>query len=622
MRCSKRTTPDPIFSGMALLVFALVGCLDRASVLDPDLTGDDAALVVLLEAYQAGQCEKVIEIAPTMELKRDERSAAVNYRLAQCLYRNDRFQEAEATFSALARSDFVSRYAIRSLYFVGRSQYRLRNFDQAFATFQEFHARYPTNTYAIRALYYSGRVRYRQDRFAESVPFFEEARTSPSGLGQERYLAASTFYAGRARYRVATDDPVQAPALFAVAQARVEEVLANYPTSSYADNAAYIRARIFYEQDRYAESRDALNAFLQTYTDPDNGLRPLAHYFWARSLERLDQLLEALEQFQQHEVLFPTSPFVDNALYHQGRTSFRLGRSLKTTDPTASETRLNQAKTLFESVNTRFPQSFYQVVSRYYVGRSWYELGSFNPLSFEQARLVFADATFGNPLQPETLTAYYDNVRYYTGRAFYEEARYTEARQVFAEPVLADVTNVYHDNALYFTGRSYYQENDYVNARLFFEKPVLSVPTSVYYDNTRYYIGRTYYRQGKVTGGLNLPDLEQSLVFFDLVVGLQPVSFFRSGALYFGARALQLLDRNDQALPRFNELLAFILEADNDSLYLENTYRYIVELNLNFAPEADRCTEARAALQGLKNMFPQSLLIPDLESRVSNDCPL
>lgn len=539
------------------------GCLDQAPVLDPEnLSAEDATLFELLEAYRSGECGTVIAKAPSLSLRRPRRYAAVTYALAQCLYRNDRFLEAASRFEALAGEQDTSRYSIRALYYLGRSYYRGDDLDAAFDVFGAFLRRYPDNKYAIRATHYSGRVRYKQRRFLEAARFFEDARARADGEDQERYRAAATFFAGRSYYRRALEDDAAASDLLVLAKQRVETVIRSFPDSSYLDNAVYARGKVFYKQGAYEDARKVFIDFLDRY--PDSGFRPLAHYFWARSLARAGRWVEARARFQEHESLFPESVFVDNALFHQGRSAYFLALEVDTTDPQQAASLLQESEQAFSSVPVRFPQSFYVPGATYYAARTVYSRGD-----YDRARTMLA------PLLQATDSVYYDNALFYDGMSQYRKGKAQDVRAALEGALIPFGTleaivppSFYRSGALYFGGRTLQALGRMSEALPRFESVVAAGDNNAYVDNAYGRLVEVYFDQRRCDEAVTTLNAMRSAV----PEAVNTVD----GATYDTARCLYETGRYTEAESMF-ALIARVDRASSDvirALYFLGRARY------------------------------------------------
>jgi len=211
---------------------------------------------------------------------------------------------------------------------------------------------------------------------------------------------------------------------FADAQAKFDQLVAEFPDSSRHDNAGYLAGRCRYAQLDFAGAVTTLVEMRETH---------------------------------------PTSPFVDSAAYFTGRARFRLGS-------------FAEAIPDFRASLEADPQGTYADNAAYYVGRSAYEDG----------QLAEAITELGGFEAAYPDSSYVDNARFYLGRAHYDGLSYQAAIDAFVT-VFDFAGSGYADNAQFLIGRAHQLLAQPDVALADYEALIADYPGTLFGDNALYY---------------------------------------------------------------------------------------------------------------------------------------
>jgi TolA-binding protein len=285
---------------------------------------------------------------------------------------------------------------------------------------------------------------------------FDQLRNDPTLCPDPSIRCDNAAYlAGRASYEVGVIPTPNVQAPLQDARDRLDQMLADFPTSAWVDNAAYFDGRAHFE---------LTNGFgVGSYAD--------AELLFERSLASA-----------------PAGTYADNALYYDGRCEFELGlgkvaalnaalaaeaaaisggdvagataaRADADAAYAASRSWFDQATSALVSLNTRFPASSYRDNASYYVGRSWFEKPTPGTLPDPERVTNLGNAiTSLGPDAADAASSYSPGAHYWRGRAHYalsfhralqadKDAESTLARTDFH--AVAAASN-WRDNALYY----------------------------------------------------------------------------------------------------------------------------------------------------------------------------
>jgi tetratricopeptide (TPR) repeat protein len=419
----------------ALLLVTALGCSPAQSPLAGGAAGEDAAMVAMLTAHEAGDCARVQALAAGFSTRRAIRLARVDALLGQCAFEGGAFETAISHFDRVAL-DPEHRWTRAAAYYGGRAHDQLGAYGAAVVRFDALLA-CCAGTWLDNARYYRARALYRLDDFEAARAGFSALLAQPE---------ASAFYRSRAMYRMGKShylqsvDAAEPQAALAEARRWYARVLAEYGAESVADEAAYAVGKSHYRGAGFTEALAAFERVLATY--PTGSATHRADYYRGRTLLALDRPLEAADHLAGFGSRWPESSLVDNAWYYQGRALYAAGLGGDAAQFTA-------ARAVFEALAVAQPDSRYGWGARYYGARAAYHLGQ------RQRALPELVAVAESP------SSYADNARHYAGMCEYHlgvsegaAARFEAALAHFDQLEAAYSSSSYRDDAAYFAGRA------------------------------------------------------------------------------------------------------------------------------------------------------------------------
>jgi TolA-binding protein len=217
-----------------------------------------------------------------------ELATEARFRLAQCLYRTDRFEEAVAAFTPVAGGD--SPFAAMAAYERGLALYKMRKLKEAADALAEMATRFPADENAARAALHAGTFLYEggdyagatarlRGRTTRGLPFADEAAY---WLGMSLLKGGQAAEAGTVFEQALKDHPKSSLAgdmLLGLADTRLaQENMAGAAGafSDYADRfgkteaapqALYSACVALHRAEMYAESDTRCTAFLKQFKD-------------------------------------------------------------------------------------------------------------------------------------------------------------------------------------------------------------------------------------------------------------------------------------------------------------------------------------------------------------------
>jgi TolA-binding protein len=433
------------------------------------------------------------------------------YYLAKSIYALGRLSEARAAFNTVITSYPTSIWADNAQIQIGLTWLDQQNYANA------------RSAYQIVITANTADADVAQFRFGQS--FFEEAEaTLDPVLAAPLYTQAITElevvtnnidYPGSgsadiAQYFIFKSYMSQGPDKLALATAAYNNLLANYPTSIFIDNAAYRLARLDYDL-AVADGKDpllfntAITSFLSVISDTE-GSDDVAQYHIARSYHRIadingtglttDYNLARDEYAKVNSTSYPDSIYIDNAAYQLVSIDYDL----------AVANGLD--KTLFTNVITRFQNVITSTegsddIAQYYIARSYHEIANIvdlasSPNDYLVARTEYAKVN--STSYPNS--AYIDNASYQSAKSYYDEAVYHTSIYAGAITPLTNFTTSFPtsswiDDGNYYLGHSYRRQAipDYANALSQYNLVLAYTLSDILHDNAQYYIGYTFHLQ-------------------------------------------------------------------------------------------------------------------------------
>jgi TolA-binding protein len=305
---------------------------------DDPATGHDAEgerLRDIAEAFAAGDCALVDELAPGFTTHSQKRYRAVTTMVGRCRYDAGDFPAAAKILGPVASAfDENDIYARDASYYYGRSVYRDGQFQEAARALGEFADRYGMDSRRDDARYFQGRAFEQMGELEDALRVFGLVIADAQALPAR--LAGAHFHTAEVLRAKAALDPIQEDQLLGEAYDLYLLVLEAYPASTYADDSAYRIGRMLFDRAHastspadsfalYSESADAMEAFLEQF--PDSILRAGGLYFLGRDRYELTEY-DAAQAPLDEAAGYEKSTWLDNALYYAGMTRYRLGATL------------------------------------------------------------------------------------------------------------------------------------------------------------------------------------------------------------------------------------------------------------------------------------------------------
>jgi len=244
---------------------------------------DDAAYRAARLTYASGDFAQAEAALAQFEADYPDSSwrEGARYYRGRSVEASGRADAAAALFASWSTDFPEGRYRDNAEYRLGQVRYgeagRLtgleadRAYDAAMTAFEAFLRAWPESSLRTSGQYFLGRALFERRRFAEARAQFTQVALD----AESPYVDNALYYSGRADYEAAS---VAGPASLERAIASFDALLARFAVSPFADDAAYFRARALFRLMRNADADAAFTSFEEAY---------------------------------------PSSPYVDNAIYHR-----------------------------------------------------------------------------------------------------------------------------------------------------------------------------------------------------------------------------------------------------------------------------------------------------------------
>lgn len=465
--------PVPERFGVLALVLApmlLAGCSTTGSPLVEEPSGEDARFLGILDAEALGDCAQIYTLSQGFETRFAARLDRVSFAVGLCRYQDGELDAAARLLDGV-RVRPGKRVSREALYYAGRTRYRQRDFPAAIERFDRLLA-CCAGVREDNAWYFRTRSVYRQGENAVAREGFAKLLALPDASAS--YRARALYYTGKTYYREGLADPGDGQ-LFATARGWYDQVLADYPDQTIADDALYATGKAYFRTAEFSEAEAAFAKVLEDYPGQNTG--PRAEYYLGRTLVERGRYELAIARLDGFGSRYPDSAVRDNAGYHLARAWYRWGVA-KGDDPEA----LRTAHGLYLALLDAFPDTFYTSSALYFAGRALYRIRDREAALPLFERLVERHAT--DP------SSYADNAHYYAGMSAYylgvsarDTALWERAVGHF-ERLAADFPeSSYRAAAAYFGGRALTRLGRLEEAIVSFEYLVVSAAGSTYFDN-------------------------------------------------------------------------------------------------------------------------------------------
>ncbi len=508
----------------------------------------------------------------------------------QIFLAQEKFDQADAVFNAVAKKYPVSRTFYRAFYWLGQSQARRQRYDEALNNYSVvidvFKAKpdAPVDAgLASEAWYGTGWVHWQTGQFDAAAEAFALALTNAQTAQLRRdallKLAEASVRAGRA----------------SDGAARLKEFLQTHPNDRLADQAQLAVADLLFGQGEYSAAQTEYALLVTKY--PDSPALPRAHLQAGWCAWQLKHFDDALKSFQQALGLAKDPSMQAEALEKIGDTQFALNqfseavasyRRLTGSNPVVrgldrvlfqlgeSYRRLRDteaATATFESLVKQYPQSPF-------AGEAQYNLAQ---ILVGQGKEAEARAMFGVVSEKFPDSVWAKNATLAIGQSLQNEGNYGQAIAQFDKlavngldtelaqqafflrgqcyaatgkngKTLADFTDFLKSHAgaplaadvAYWIGDEYLRQKDYLKAQAQLQTLAETYPTSKVADAAQYFAGRAAYSR---------QDYKTAIELYEDLRKKFPDSAWRCDARFGQGDALTELGQFDNALTTFDLLV-------------------------------------------------------------------
>ncbi len=339
------------------------------------------------------------------------------YQVANSYYRMNRNFEAVTQFRRLLRIYPYSRLREQAQYNIAYVYLNTGNYDQAIEEFTTVIQRYPGTEWAARSQYNIGDSYYNAGQYDEAIAAYQKVL--------DEYP--------RSNYIIEAIDGIQYAQLSAgegdSSTDRLEEFLADNPTSTTADRLRFRQAENVFQSGNYEAAVEEFRQYLRITNNRE--MMPEAYYNMADAYTRLGRKEEAAEAYETLINEFPSSERAASALVELGRIKQEMGDY---------DSSLRHFSQLIET-DDRFEQEAHLGMGNAELSRG----------ATDRAREHFNDALEVNP----------DNhaAQVGLGKVLLRENQYEQAREYFTT-VAQNSTTESGAEAQYLIGESYQSQGD------------------------------------------------------------------------------------------------------------------------------------------------------------------
>jgi TolA-binding protein len=521
---------------------------------------------------------------------KDELGQEAELLRGQIFLAQKKFDQADATFNAVAKKYPVSRAFYRAFYWLGESLARRQRYDEAlknYAVILDVFKAQPDKPVdaglAAEAWYGEGWAYWETGKYRAAVEAFGLALANAQSTQLKRdallKLAESSVRAGKVVEGVA----------------QLREFLKVHPVSALGDQVQLGIADLLFGQDDYATALSEYTTLIAKY--PNSSLLPKAHLQSGWCAWQLRQYEAALKSFQQALAIATDPSMIAEALEKTADAQFALGqysdaiatyRRLIGSHPEAKSLdralfqlgeayrriRDNEAATAtFESLVKQFPKSEFAAEAQFNIGQILASQGKQTDaraifagvvekfpnnvwarnaslavgLSFQkegQHNLAIAefDKLTGNGLESELSQQAF----FFRGECYAAAGKRDKTLADFTEFLKAQPAAALASEVSFWVGYEYFQEKDYLKAQAQFQSLAEAYPASKRADEAQYFAGRAAY---------NRQDYKTAIELYETVLKKFPDSSWRCDARFGEGDALSDLGQFDDSLLVFDSLV-------------------------------------------------------------------
>lgn len=273
------------------------------------------------------------------------------YRLANCEYREGRFQAAFALYMKVVMDYPKSPFLADALFYLGECAFGLGNPTEAEKRYRTVLSEYPESEYAEQAAFRLAEIRYRDGRLSEAFSMTDKLKAAhPASVytgralrmradamfDQGRYAESNAFYAQCIPLLTGGEEKQGAQynaALSLALSGRKEEAFLFYeraisgPATETAEKAMYRLAALKAELGRDADAVGVLERFLRDY--PRSAHAEEAGRLLASLEEKAGDWARARERWDWLAARFAKSAELAEYVFRRGNAAFLLDREVE-----------------------------------------------------------------------------------------------------------------------------------------------------------------------------------------------------------------------------------------------------------------------------------------------------
>lgn len=604
----------------------------------------DEADDILSESYlntsNYGDAVRHIEALSQRSSRINQTYQRVTYYQAVQLFNDGRFQEALTMLDKSLEYKYDNEIRAASYFLKGEAQSIAQRWEEAIVSYGSVFKTpnaAKTDNY-MKARYGIAYAYYNNQQYDKALPHFkafidnEDVKAGNPNKNDATIRLADCYYIQKnysqalALYDKAIAEKAvdadfayfQKGVIYGIQRKREQAVeslrtlVANYPRSQYADEAAYQRALIDFEAGNYAPSIAGFSNLIDAR--PDSRLVPNALHKRGVAYSNLTKPNEALADFKRILNDYPSSKVAQNALYSLQEVLAATNKSEEFDTYLARFKSANPQSGALESVEFEAAKSLYlsgkyePAITRLEAYLSSYATSAYAP----DARYFLADAYLKNNDKEAALAklkeVITENKSEYVSRALFRAAELEFENKNYAEAItyynrLRETATSKKDqsNALIGLMKSYFLTNDYANTGKIADELIAQGNASLNaYNSALLYKGKASYAAG---------NLEQALIELSTAVG--------SATDANGAEAQYLVGDIHYKQKKYKESL-------NDLFKISSNYAsYEYWLGKAFILIADNYTatnelfQAKATLNSVIENSPNTEIVEEAKSKLA-----
>lgn len=213
----------------------------------------------------------------------------------------DKIEKAEQIYRKLIQQYTGREEAAASLYRIAKlQQYDHRDVQKALLSYLQLEKTYPESPLLHSAREESARIiKFSLRDYSQAIGFYQNLLATGDGASDQYLYEIADCYFHLENY--------------SQAQIELETLINDYPESPLIDDALYRKGGLLVLENRVKEARANWEQLIENY--PQSSYRLQAEFDLAKLLEEEDLLVEALEQYQKLKD-FPRSKMLEEKINH------------------------------------------------------------------------------------------------------------------------------------------------------------------------------------------------------------------------------------------------------------------------------------------------------------------